>query len=75
LQWGDFDATAGTLTAAGRRTLPLPQFAVDALNARHGLAFVGEQPMIFPSTAGTWRDPNNFNRQWRQVPEGSGPPA
>ena len=23
--------------------------------------------MIFPSTAGTLRDPNNFNKQWRHV--------
>ena len=23
--------------------------------------------MIFPSTAGTWRDPNNFGRDWRLV--------
>jgi integrase len=23
--------------------------------------------MIFPSTAGTWRDPSNFSRQWREV--------
>lgn len=23
--------------------------------------------MIFCSTAGTLRDPNNFNKQWRQV--------
>jgi integrase len=66
--------TEETKTAAGRRTLPLPlpQFAVDALNARRGRAFVGEQPMIFPSTAGTWRDPNNFNKQWRQVRDGVG---
>ena len=28
--------------------------------------------MIFPSTAGTWRDPNNFNKQWRQVRDGVG---
>jgi len=27
----------------------------------------GEQAMIFPSTAGTWRDPDSFNRQWRKV--------
>jgi integrase len=64
--------TDETKTAAGRRTLPLPQFAVDALNARHGRAFMGEQPMIFPSTAGTWRDPNNFNKQWRQARDGVG---
>jgi integrase len=56
-----------TKSAAGKRTLPLPRFAVDALMARRCLPFVGEQIMIFPSTAGTWRDPNNFNKQWRHV--------
>jgi integrase len=68
--------TDETKTAAGRRTLPLPRFAVDALNARRGRAFVGEQsmifPSIFPSTAGTWRDPNKLNKQWRQVRDGVG---
>jgi integrase len=56
-----------TKSAAGKRTLPLPRFAVDALTARRQLPFLGEQAMIFPSTAGTWRDPNNFNKQCRQV--------
>jgi len=64
-----------TKSAAGKRTLPLPRFAVDALAARRGLPFLGEQQMIFPSTAGTWRDPNNFNKQWRQVRDGVGAPA
>jgi integrase len=49
------------------RTLPLPRFAVDVLRARRDLPFLDEQTMIFPSTAGTLRDPNNFNKQWRQV--------
>jgi integrase len=40
--------------------------------ARRRLPFVGEQTMIFPSTAGTWRDPNNFNKQWRHVRDGVG---
>lgn len=30
--------------------------------------------MIFPSTAGTWRDPNNFSKQWRTVREELGVP-
>ena len=30
--------------------------------------------MIFPSTAGTWRDPNNFGKQWRTVRETLGVP-
>lgn len=56
-----------TKTAAGMRTLPLPTFAVDALSARQGREFYGEQPMVFPATSGTWRDPNNFGKQWRTV--------
>jgi integrase len=63
-----------TKSAAGKRTLPLPQFAVDVLQSRRGRTFVGEQPMIFPSTAGTWRDPNNFGKQWRTVREDLGAP-
>lgn len=63
-----------TKTAAGMRTVPLPTFAVDALKARHGRDYVGEQPMIFPSTAGTWRDPNNFGKQWRGVRDALGVP-
>jgi hypothetical protein len=56
-----------TKTAAGRRTLVLPSWAVDTLRDRRGLPYLGEQTMMFPSTAGTWRDPDNFGRQWRQV--------
>ena len=61
-----------TKSAAGKRTLPLPRFAVDTLTARRHLPFLGEQSMIFPSTTGTWRDPNNFNKRWRQVGDGVG---
>ncbi len=56
-----------TKTAAGRRTLPLPSFAVAVLSARRGRSYLGEQTMIFPSTAGTWRDPDNFRARWREV--------
>jgi integrase len=66
--------TDETKTAAGRRTLPLPRFAVDMLRARRAAPYVGEQPMIFPSTAGTLRDPNNFGKQWRKVREDLGVP-
>jgi integrase len=57
---------------AGLRTLPLPAFAIDVLAARHQAPFLGEQRMIFPSTAGTLRDPNNFPKQWRKVRDGLG---
>jgi integrase len=64
-----------TKTAAGRRTLALPSFAVDALRQRRSLPFLGEHPEImFPSTAGTWRDPNNFGREWRKVRDELGVP-
>ena len=64
----------GTKTAAGRRTLPLPRFAVDMLSARRAVPYFGEQHVIFPSTAGTLRDPNNFGKQWRKVREDLGVP-
>lgn len=56
-----------TKTAAGLRTLPLPDFAVEMLTQRRRKPYVGEQSMIFPSTAGSWRDPDNFNTAWRQA--------
>jgi integrase len=31
------------------------------------LPFLGEQTMIFPSSTGTLRDPDNFGGQWRKV--------
>jgi integrase len=64
-----------TKTAAGRRTLPLPRFAVDMLRARRAVPYIGEQSVIFPSTAGTLRDPNNFGKQWRTVRERLGVPG
>jgi len=56
-----------TKTAAGRRTLPLPNFAATVLSARRSLPYLGQQTMVFPSTAGTWRDPDNFRARWREV--------
>lgn len=56
-----------TKTAAGRRTLPLPTFAAAVLVARRSTPYFGQQSMIFPSTAGTWRDPDNFRARWREV--------
>ena len=57
------------------RTVMLPQFALDALRRRKG-----EQPrpntagVIFPSSTGTLRDPDNFGKQWREVRESLGLP-
>jgi integrase len=39
------------------------------------LPYLGEHSVImFPSTAGTWRDPSNFGRDWRTVREDLGVP-
>jgi integrase len=56
-----------TCCPAGRRTLPLRIFAVTVLSAHRSLPYLGQQPMVFPSTAGTWRDPDNFRARWREV--------
>ncbi|OBH40528.1 integrase [Mycobacterium intracellulare] len=61
-------------TTAGARTIKLPAFATDTLTARQSRPYLGEQTVIFPSTAGTWRDPNNFRKQWRQVRDDLGVP-
>lgn len=61
-------------TEGSIRTLRLPQFAVDMLTERRRRRFWGEHPMIFPSTAGTWRDPNNFGKQLRGVRDELGIP-
>jgi integrase len=64
-----------TTKGGGTRSLPLPRFAVDALHRRKG-----EQPrpnaagVMFPSAAGTLRDPDNFGKQWREVRDPLGLP-
>jgi integrase len=44
------------------------------LTARRRIPYPGEQPMIFPSTAGTWRDPDNVRARWPAVREELGTP-
>jgi integrase len=61
-------------TASSERTIALPGFAVTALVERRGRPFWGEQRMIFPSSVGTCRDPDNFNKQWRKVRDDLGVP-
>jgi integrase len=63
-----------TKTNAGRRTVPLPKFAVELLEQRRGRAYLGEQAMVFPSTAGAWRDPDNFRARWRKARDELGVP-
>jgi integrase len=63
-----------TKTDAGKRTIPLPPFAVTVLTERRKRPFIGEQSVIFASTTGTLRDPDNFGKQWRQAREDLGVP-
>jgi integrase len=63
-----------TKTAAGRRTIPLPSFAVTILNDRRKRPYVGQQQVIFASSSGTLRDPENFNSAWRAVRDDLGMP-
>jgi integrase len=37
------------------------------LRARRALPYPGEHTVIFPSTRGTLRDPNKFDKRWRTV--------
>lgn len=63
-----------TKSEAGKRTIPLPRFAISALVERRKLPFLGEQPMIFPSMRGMLRDPGDLSRLWRAVREDLGVP-
>ncbi|MFC5996896.1 tyrosine-type recombinase/integrase [Pseudonocardia hispaniensis] len=54
-----------TKTAAGRRTLHLPGWAVDVLAARRNRGR-GSGP-VFPNRDGGWRDPSNTSRSLRQA--------
>ena len=63
-----------TKTAAGRRSIHLPSFAVATLTKRRKTPFLGQQTVIFPSTSGTLRDPENFSGQWRAARDELGVP-
>lgn len=55
-------------TVSSLRVVPLPAFAIAALKARQERDHPhADKPMIFPSTVGSYRDPDNFNKQWRKV--------
>lgn len=56
-----------TKTVAGRRTIPLPSFAVTVLKDRRERPCVGQQQVIVASSSGTLRDPENVNTAWRAV--------
>ncbi|MBN7310347.1 tyrosine-type recombinase/integrase [Mycobacteroides abscessus] len=51
-------------------TLALPQFAVELLLARATVERPNKLGLIFPSSVGTLRDPNNFAKQWRNTRDG-----
>jgi integrase len=57
------------------RSVPLPQFVVDALRRRKE-SFTGRNTagVIFPSSTGTLRDPDNLGKQWREVRDDLGLP-
>jgi integrase len=63
-----------TKTTAGRRIIPLPSFAVTVLNDRRKRPYIGQQQVIFASSSGTLRDPENFNTAWRAVRDELGMP-
>ena len=41
---------------------------------RRDLPYLGQQTVIFPSSAGALRDPDNFGKTWRTVRDGLGVP-
>ncbi|WP_374158759.1 tyrosine-type recombinase/integrase [Mycobacterium sp. G7A2] len=57
------------------RSMALPQFAVDMLHRRKaGRQGPNSAGVIFPSSSGTLRDPDNFGKQWREVRDDLGLP-
>jgi len=58
-----------TTKGGSSRSVALPQFAVDALTRRMAEQRPNQAGVIFPSSTGTLRDPDNFGKQWREVRE------
>jgi integrase len=54
-----------TKSNAGARTIALPRFAMTMLERRATEPHPSVDGVVFPSTTGTLRDPNNFGKQWR----------
>jgi len=64
-----------TTKGGNDRTVALPRFAVDALRRRkEGDQRPNTAGVIFPSSAGTLRDPDNLGKQWREVRDALGLP-
>lgn len=57
----------GSKTETGLRTVPLPARAVSMLMARQVNADPNPHDVVFPSTVGTLRDPDNTSKQWRRA--------
>lgn len=66
----------GTLKTDGSyRRLHLPTFAVEALRAHRDKLPPTVDDLVFPSAAGTVRDPGNARKAWRKVATECGLPA
>jgi integrase len=86
LRWDDVDLDAATLTvtkaktAAGRRSVPLPQFVISALRShrarqaeeRMAARSWADAGLVFPSTIGTPMDGRKLRRWWNQLTTDAG---
>ncbi|MGN2640944.1 site-specific integrase [Nocardia takedensis] len=54
-------------TDAGNREIALPEFVMTMLKRRRKEAHPSADGVIYPSSVGTLRDPDNFNQQWAKV--------
>jgi integrase len=61
-----------TKSAAGRRTVYLPSFAVDVLRRRRAGATPNALDAVFTTRNGTWVSGHNVRRQWRAIRTGTG---
>ncbi|WP_328410345.1 site-specific integrase [Nocardia sp. NBC_00403] len=59
---------------AGNRSIILPGFVMEMLKRRRTEPHPSIDGVIFPSSTGTLRDPDNFNQQWAKVRERLGVP-
>ncbi|WP_232839563.1 MULTISPECIES: site-specific integrase [Nocardia] len=62
-------------TDAGNRSIVLPKFVMEMLKRRRDEPHPSTDGVIFPSSVGTLRDPDNFNQAWAKVRERLGVPA
>lgn len=63
-----------TKTADSRRTIKLPLFAANVLDARRGRFVSGQADVIFPNAVGGLWDPDKFGASWRAAREALGLP-